>query len=285
MSKQSMPCRHRIENARNCTGLTSIIMTSYGSPISPRALKDDIMVDVLTTIHRFDKEKLAAEVTVATGISSFDDGPYGNCISLPSAEDLGPPFRTHHNNVPFSGALGQCPYLDEIFDSFLTEKAAFRLLRRKAKTAYALHDDKDKGSNILRFQIPVNTNENSFLLLAHDDIDLGEFESLATRTRNENTSSVSFDLKKLDEILAGRFELFSLQPGQLYYFDTDNIHTLINAGDQQRVTLSLDLVINDWLNEWMQTSLTQKLLPSNVERTTSIRWEWPALKNGVIRND
>lgn len=243
------------------------------------------MMNLLTSTLRFDSEQLAAEVALARSISEFSDGPYGNCISLPAAEDVSQPFRDHHNNVPFTGALSQCPYMREIFDSFLTEKAAFRLLRRIPKTAYALHDDKDKGRNILRFQIPIQTNENAFLLLAHSGIELARFESLAARVNADKMSPVWFDLEKLDEILRGQFELFSLQPGRLYFFDTDNIHTLINAGNDERVTLSLDLVVNDWLGQWMERCMTQNVSPSNVQRTSAIHWEWNALRHGVIRND
>lgn len=242
------------------------------------------MNNLLMSSLRFDEKKLAEEVLLAQGVSGFDAGPYGNCISLPTAEDLGERFRSHHNNLPFSGALGQCPHMREIFDSFLTEKAAFRLLRRKSKTAYALHDDKDKGSDILRFQIPITTNENAFLLLTRAGVDLREFESLAACKNDDGSGNFWFDLEKLDKVLAGQFELYSLQPGRLYYFDTDDIHTLINAGDTERITLSLDLVINDWLRKWMKTSLTQIVAPAGIPRTSSIDWDWNSLRHGVIRN-
>lgn len=242
------------------------------------------MIEVLTSTQRFDKDILAAEVSLARSVSTFSDGPYGNCISLPDAEDLWEPFRSHRNNVPFSGALSQCSYMREIFDSFLTEKAAFRLLRRRRKTAYALHDDKDKGPDVLRFQIPIVTDENAFLLLTREGIDLADFESQAARMNDDDASDIRFDLEKLDEVLGGQFDLFSLRVGQLYYFDTDIVHTLINAGDNERIVLSFDLIVNDWLRQWMQGNLTQEVSPSSVQRASSIDWEWNALRHGVIRN-
>ncbi len=242
------------------------------------------MTPVFTSPRQFDAERLAAEVAVARNVSEFDEGPYGNCISLPAAEDLHERFRDHHNNVPCSDALRQCPYMREIFDGFLTEKAAFRLLRRPAKAAYALHDDKDKGRDVLRFQIPIITSEYAFLLLTRDSIDLDNFESLAARMKHDEASDYGFNLEMLDEILGGQFDLFCLQPGKLYYFDTDNLHTLINAADNERVVLSIDLIINDWVRDWMQTSLTQPVAPSTVQRTSEITWQWNALRHGVIRN-
>ncbi len=134
-------------------------------------------------------------------------------------------------------------------------------------------------------KFPLSRMSNPYLLLAREGIDLGDFESLAARMKNENVGTIWFDLEKLDKVLGGQFELFSLRPGHVYYFDTDNIHTLINAGDNERVTLSLDLIMNDWLGQWMRTGLVQQVAPSSVQRTSSIDWEWNALKNGVIRND
>ncbi len=33
----------------------------------------------------------------------------------------------------------------------------------------------------------------------------------------------------------------------LYYFDTTRVHTLVNPGPGERITLSFDLIANDWL--------------------------------------
>jgi hypothetical protein len=38
-----------------------------------------------------------------------------------------------------------------------------------------------------------------------------------------------------------------LEPGRLYYFDTTRVHTLVNPGPGERITLSFDLVANQWL--------------------------------------
>ena len=242
------------------------------------------MPRVLTSTRRFDVATLANDVSTARSISEFDQGPYGNCISLPSERDLPPQFRENHNNVPFADALSQCPGFREIFDCFHAEKAAFRLLRRTPKTAYALHDDRDKGRGIVRFQIPIITNDQAFLLLTDDQVDLTSFESLSEQIRQGSERNTDFDLKRLDELLAGKFELYSLQPGQIYYFDTDKLHTLVNAGDQERIVLSIDVVRNDWLRDWIQTEFTIEVAPSDVPRTMAINWEWASLRHGVIRN-
>ena len=164
---------------------------------------------VIRSKHRFDLQKLFGETSRAREILEFEQGPYGHSISLPSAGDVGEPFRDHHNNVPFSGALAECPCMREIFDSFATEKAAFRLLRRAPKSAYAIHDDKDKGRGICRFQVPIITNNQSWLLIADSDADFSEFESVAARAADWE-DDIWFDLGQLDQILGGQFKLFSL---------------------------------------------------------------------------
>jgi hypothetical protein len=48
---------------------------------------------------------------------------------------------------------------------------------------------------------------------------------------------------------AGRFVRAHLEPGRLHYFDTSRVHTLVNAGSGERLTLSFDLFANDWVRE------------------------------------
>lgn len=243
------------------------------------------MARVMRSVYMYDVETLGKEIEIARSILEFDKGPYKNAISLPSAEQVYEPYRTHHNSVPFSGALDSCPYLKSIFDSFQTEKAAFRLLRRVAGSAYAFHDDKDRGSNIARFQIPINTSRYAFLLIAGDGLDIKRFDTDGSGFKGDENRDIWFNMKQLDEACAGAVELFYLEPGCMNYFDTDQVHTLINAGKEERVTLSLDMVMNDWLANWMQENLTQPVNPSPITPSESVTWKWNALRNGVIRTD
>ena len=75
------------------------------------------------------------------------------------------------------------------------------------------------------------------------------------------------------------------KPGFVNFFDTDQVHTLINGAEDERITLSFDLVVNEWLEEWMQTNLTHPVSPSPIEPTSSVAWKWNALRNGIIRTD
>ena len=243
------------------------------------------MAEVLRGEQLYDIARLSGEVEVARNLLEFDQGPYGNAVSLPAAEQMYEPYRTHRNNVPFSGALDQCPYMKSIFDGFQTEKAAFRLLRRLPHSAYAFHDDKDRGADIARFQIPINTSRDAFLLIANNGLDIERFDTDSSGFEGDENGDLWFDMAKLRDACSDAVELYYLEAGCVNYFDTDQVHTLINGSGEERVTLSFDLVVNDWLEKWMEANLAQRVSPSPIEPSGSGTWNWTALRNGVIRTD
>lgn len=243
------------------------------------------MSQVLRTDARYDVPAMQRDVETARQRASFDEGPYKNAISLPSAQQIHAPFRSHHNSVPFTGVLDHCPTLKGIFDSFRTEKVAFRLLRRLAGAAYSFHDDKDRGRNIARFQIPINTSTQAFLLIARDGLDIKRFDLDRSGFKGDHNGDLWFDMTQLREACADDVELYYLEPGCLNYFDTDQVHTLVNAAPDERVTLSIDLVMNDWLARWMRDNLTIPVAPSPIVASASVRWKWNALRRGIIRTD
>jgi hypothetical protein len=242
-------------------------------------------VRVMRGTEPYDVSAMQAEVEIARRVSEFDEGPYKNAISLPSVDQIYQPYKEHKNNVPFSAALDQCPYFKSIFDSFETEKAAFRLLRRLPQSAYAFHDDKDRGREIARFQIPINTSEHAFLLIAENEVDLRRFDTDSSGFKGDSNSDVWFNMEELHDACADDVELFYLEAGYVNYFDTDRVHTLINAELEERVTLSFDLVMNDWLVDWMKTHLTHVVSPSPIKRARAVTWKWNALRHGIIRTD
>jgi hypothetical protein len=233
----------------------------------------------------YDVALLSREIEIARNILEFDQGPYGNAISLPSADQLHESYRTHHNNLPFSGALAACPYFKSIFDSLQTEKAAFRLLRRVPHSAYAFHDDKDRGRDVVRFQIPINTSNDAFLLLARNGLDLARFDIDSSGFEGDQNGDVWFNMEQLYKACSDVVDLFYLEAGCVNYFDTDQVHTLINGANDERVTLSFDLVMNEWLESWMEANLTHALAPSPIEPSRSATWNWNALRHGIIHTD
>ena len=172
----------------------------------------------------------------------YEDGAFGHCISLPSIYQISKSHKEHHNNVPLRGVLDYTPYFKEIFDSFETEITSFRLLRRKADTSYGLHNDKDMGDDIKRFQIPIVTNDDSWLCVTH-------YDKISEGWTEEN----SYTMEDFGRRFKGRYDSYQLVPGTMYHFDVTKIHTLFNEGDTDRVTLLIDLKINDWLEKFIDT--------------------------------
>ena len=57
----------------------------------------------------------------------------------------------------------------------------------------------------------------------------------------------AFELFK--ESNKGFYKEYILQPGVLYYFNTNKFHTLVNRGNSERITLLMDFLTNDWLQD------------------------------------
>lgn len=242
------------------------------------------MIEVLRSKDTYDLDTLRKEVSLVRSIQDFGGSRYSHAISLPRKQDIERKYRTHVNNVPFSATLGHCPFLLNIFKYFLTPKVSYRLLRRAPRSAYALHDDRDMGKRVVRFQIPVTTNRDAHLFLLKDDVSVGSVTRAVTELQRKSDGNLSFSYQKLYQVFGDDFELFYLEPGYLYYFDTDKLHTLINAGLDERITLSIDLVENDWLKTWMPEYLRVAVKPVSMTELPATRWDWNSLRHGVISN-
>ena len=171
----------------------------------------------------------------------YEDGAFGHCISLPNIFQIAKSHSEHHNNLPYANILNSCSYFKEIFDSFETEITSFRLLRRKAHSSYGLHDDKDMGDDIKRFQIPIVTNDDSWLCVTH-------YDEISEGWTEEN----SYTMEDFGRRFKGRHDSYQLEPGTMYHFDVTKIHTLFNEGDTDRVTLLIDVKVNDWLLKFIE---------------------------------
>jgi hypothetical protein len=244
-----------------------------------------MMVGVLRSCEPFDLEALRREASAAVGVQDFGMGAYGHCVSLPCEDDMPETYRTHHNNLPFADALRLCPLMTRIFREFQTEKASFRLLRRGPGTAYALHDDKDKGRHVVRFQIPIMTNQDAFIVLLKDQVPPPHLAAVVSRILKDAGDDIWFDFERFQNAFGDYLSLYPLPPGYLYYFDTDRIHTAINAGGEDRIVLSIDLVMNDWLRDWMTVNLKTQVPAVPDGAALGGRWNWKSLRHGLITND
>ncbi len=237
---------------------------------------------MLKSRSSYDVDALREEVRRARARQEFDRGLYGHCISLPSEGDLAAAYRTHHNNVPYSGALAECPTMRTIFDSLETEKTSFRLLRRAPKSAYGIHDDKDKGSDVLRFQIPIVTNPDAFIVAQKPGVPLDGLKERVAEILDGG--DLRFDFRRFHRSLGEWFDLYALPPGRLYRFDTDALHTAINAGEQERIVLGLDVLRNDWVEEWLEREFVEPVPPVTEAELPDAAWEWTSLAHGLITN-
>jgi hypothetical protein len=240
------------------------------------------MVSVLRTSQYYDIDALAADVASARRILDFGAGTYEHSISLPAEDDINAAHRTHRNNNPYAGALGACPLFAEIFNSFQADKACYRLLRRKAGTAYSLHDDKDVDVNLIRMQMPVVTNGSALLLVQKDG---AELEPIARRVEefvHDDDQPIMFDYTRYADVFGEWFDAFLLEPGYFHLIDPTRVHTLINAGNDERVTLCIDMLRNDWLDDWLAENMGQEVpaLPAGSLPTGT--WEWGSLRHGLL---
>jgi hypothetical protein len=189
----------------------------------------------------YDVDKLIKDKKFVEERCNYEDGAFGHCISLPNNFQISKSHSEHHNNLPYANILNSCLYFKEIFDSFETEITSFRLLRRKANSSYGLHEDKDMGDDIKRFQIPIVTNDDSWLCVTH-------YDKISEGWTEEN----SYTMEDFGRRFKGRYDSYQLEPGTMYHFDVTKIHTLFNEGDTDRVTLLIDVKVNDWLLEFIE---------------------------------
>ena len=239
------------------------------------------MQNILVSSDRYDLAALQSDIAAARRLLDFGEGAYGLSLSLPAESDLESGYRSHRNNIPYADALGDCPLFAEIFHTFRTTKASFRLLRRSAGSAYSLHDDRDMGDDIVRMQLPIVTNRNSLFLLQQDGAELGPIASRIAEITRDNEPLV-FDYPRLIDTFGEWFDIFDLAPGHFNLIDTTKVHTLVNAGTSDRITLAIDLIRNDWLENWLADHITGTIQARSTDHLPSGTWEWSALRHGLL---
>ena len=188
----------------------------------------------------YDLIRLKNDLFMAETYGKYEDGAFGHAISLPESGN------DHYNNLPYTGIISKTPYFKEIYDSFKTEVTSFRLLRRKAGTSYGIHNDRDMGDDIVRFQIPIKTNNSCWFGVT--DCEMEE----------EYTEENSHTLYTFNKKFKPRFKNFRMAPAHIHTFNVRLNHSMFNEGDEDRVTLSIDCKKNKWLDEFMDTFKEQK---------------------------
>ncbi len=181
----------------------------------------------------YDLIRLKNDLFMAETYGKYEDGAFGHAISLPESGN------DHYNNLPYTGIIKKTPYFKEIYDSFKTEVTSFRLLRRKAGTSYGIHNDRDMGDDIVRFQIPIKTNNSCWFGVT--DLEMEE----------EYTEENSHDLRGFNKKFKPRFKNFRMAPAHIHTFNVRLNHSMFNEGDEDRITLSIDCKKNEWLDKFL----------------------------------
>lgn len=240
------------------------------------------MVSLLRSSQYYDVDALAADVETARRILDFGVGAYEHSISLPVESDIYAEHRAHRNNTPYAGALGACPLFAEIFNSFQADKACYRLLRRKAGTAYSLHDDNDVDDTLVRMQMPVVTNASALLLVQKNGAELEPIARRINELIHDDGKPILFDYARLAHEFGEWFDAFLLEPGYFHLIDQTRVHTLINAGDAERVTLCIDMLRNDWLDGWLSEHMREEVPALPADYIPDGTWDWGALRHGLL---
>lgn len=194
-------------------------------------------------------EDLRSDLRHVKELFPFERGPFGISIPLADPEQLDSKFSKHYNNHPAAGVLkpadgAQCPAFRAVFDLMDAPKASFRLIRRPPYSAYELHDDRDRGEGVCRFQVPLYSGSQALLCMSDQ------------QTIDEGRSAP-------DEFTVGAFaqrfpnhRIEPLEEGWLYAFNVDCIHTLYNGEPTHRVTLIMDVVMNKASRAWCGAHMT-----------------------------
>jgi hypothetical protein len=173
----------------------------------------------LRLLCRFDVDRLRADLARLPASEfrpHFRTGLYEGDWSVLPLRSLGgvvDPARASYTSLDFEDlpVLALCPYVEEVLDYFRCPKLSVRFLRVPAGARVKEHRDHNLSleDGTLRLHIPVTANP------------------------------------EMRFIVAGRRQ--RMAPGECWYHDFTQPHSLRNAGTNERVHLVLDCVVNDWL--------------------------------------
>jgi hypothetical protein len=197
--------------------------------------------------HKFDVDKLIKDLNTIISLCKFEDSFHKHSISIMTKEMCPNSHKEFHNNLPFYPYnVETIPYMNKLWKMFneISDVCGFRIMRKLPHTAYGIHNDTDAGE-IIRMQIPIQTNEECWLAYT----ELKEIEEGWTK---DNT----YFKKDLENRFGKDVTFYQLEVGNLYHFNTNNIHTLTNEGDTTRYTLLIDLLITDKSLEFIQNNFT-----------------------------
>lgn len=195
--------------------------------------------------HKFDVDKLNLDLQTILSLCKFEDSSYKHSVPVMTEQMCPNSHKGFHNNWPFyQHSMDTIPYFKHIWETLndVSNITGFRIMRKLPHTAYGIHNDTDAGA-IIRMQIPIQTNDDSWLAYT-------ELKEIEEGWTEDNT----YFKKDLEKRFGDDVSFYQLQPGYLYHFNTDNIHTLTNEGETTRYTLLIDLDKTEKLIEFINNN-------------------------------
>lgn len=118
--------------------------------------------------------------------------------------------------------LEQCPYIQSLLSSFQCEKTSVRLMKLNAGALIKEHTDQEMymEAGEARFHIPVQTNKDVAFFIMEDRI--------------------------------------PMLAGECWYLNLSLPHKVHNAGDEDRIHLVIDCVVNDWVRKLLNEQDTER---------------------------
>lgn len=173
--------------------------------------------------YNFDRSKLAISYDVKRlqleVLSAVQDSPpyiHYSVIPLTAAvkrnvevTDFSQPHWTSWVETAF---LSSCPYIQQVLGSLQCQKTNVRLLRLEPGGELKQHTDPQLNLQLhkqVRLHVPIFTNERVEFML--------------------NGTPVP------------------LQLGELWYLRLSDPHSVLNKGNAERIQLSIDVVVNEWV--------------------------------------
>jgi hypothetical protein len=220
---------------------------------------------------KFDLDKLLKEKDYAESVVTYDSGFRNHCISLLGRKEEEMEgwnlylveMNRHRNdteilqNIPFDRK--HLPYMNSVFDIFNegTEVLVARLMRRESHSSYSIHRDYGKGMEeledskkmIWRFQIPLISNKDCYLIIFKDHV-VDKWKELYGEYQLEDFLDKPSD----------NFQVHRLEDGYLHHFKAwKYAHTVWNWGETDRYTLAVDTIPNEWIENWAKENLNEVL--------------------------
>lgn len=166
--------------------------------------------------YTYNVQRLTTEVKQVIG--DFPPYIHYNVIPMTTSGEINRTINDYSNpnwtKWEPTNLLRSCPYIQEILDSFACKVTNVRLLRLEAGGVIQEHTDPQLNialGNQIRLHIPILISE------------------------------------EVDFVLNGR--VIPLKAGELWYMRLSDPHSVHNYGQSERVQLSIDVVVNDWIRD------------------------------------